>query len=169
MPRWRPVCNETTTEEMMRILKYGVPAAACLGMAAIIAVLWTGSNPLAKPPDTVRQGCDARHAGQAVAARQKTREQILNAYANLPLTFVENRGQTDSRVRYYAQGPGYGFYLTRDQVALSFVTGPSSRRLPGARGSVIPARFTAAAAEESEAEGVALALRVPPEQPWRDN
>ena len=28
------------------------------------------------------------------------RERVLAAYANLPLTFVENRGQTDVRVRF---------------------------------------------------------------------
>ena len=33
--------------------------------------------------------------------------QAFQAYANLPLRFVENRGQTDARVRYHAQGERY--------------------------------------------------------------
>jgi hypothetical protein len=45
-------------------------------------------------------------------------------YTNLPVAFVENRGQIDPRVRYYAQGPRYSFYLTRDEVVLSFLNEP---------------------------------------------
>ena len=39
--------------------------------------------------------------------------------AKLPLSFIPNRGQTDRRVRYYAQAPGLGFYLTDDKAVLS--------------------------------------------------
>jgi hypothetical protein len=48
------------------------------------------------------------------------RQQVLQAYAQLPLAFIENRGQVDSRVRFYAQGPRYAFHLTRDAAVLSF-------------------------------------------------
>jgi hypothetical protein len=34
------------------------------------------------------------------------------SFATLPVAFVENRGQTDAAVRYYAQGDRYGFYFT---------------------------------------------------------
>ncbi len=40
------------------------------------------------------------------------------AYGNLPLTFVENRGQTDPRVRYVSQGRGYTLFLTPGEVVL---------------------------------------------------
>ncbi len=43
-----------------------------------------------------------------------------NAYANLPVSFVENEGQTDARVRYFAQGDGYSFFITPSEVMLSF-------------------------------------------------
>jgi hypothetical protein len=55
--------------------------------------------------------------------------QILRDYANLPGAFVENRGQTDPRVRYYAQGPRHAFYLTRDELILSFMDEAAARRL----------------------------------------
>jgi hypothetical protein len=45
------------------------------------------------------------------------------AYRALPLSFVPNRGQTDARVRYYAQAPGIGAYFTRDGVTLSLAKG----------------------------------------------
>lgn len=49
------------------------------------------------------------------------RPDLLGAFAKLPVAFVENRGQMDARVRYYAQGPRYAFYLTPDDVRLSFL------------------------------------------------
>ncbi len=104
---------------------------------------------------------------------QGSREQVLKAYATLPLTFVENRGQTDARVRYYAQGPRYAFYLTGEEVVLSFESGSGATRVsgskPGSSGSLIPATFPAAEARSPQAagspgnapevDGVALALQ----------
>src|SRR3989442_855068 len=52
--------------------------------------------------------------------------QMRDAYANLPVAFVENRGQACARVRYYAKGPRYAFYLTRDEVIVSFMNAPAS-------------------------------------------
>src|SRR5262245_17897291 len=46
---------------------------------------------------------------------------LLDAYARLPIAFVENRGQTDPEVRYYAQGARYSFYLTQRAIVLSFL------------------------------------------------
>lgn len=54
---------------------------------------------------------------RADAAR---RDAVLQAHANLPLAFVRNRGQTDARVQFYAQGPDFAFHFTRDAAVLSF-------------------------------------------------
>ena len=54
------------------------------------------------------------------------------AYANLPLRFEANRGQTDPRVRFVARGRGYVLFLTPGEVVL---------RLGGARGAVVRMRF----------------------------
>ena len=73
----------------------------------------------------------------------------LEAHAKVPLSFVANRGQTDGTVRYYAQAPGFGFYLTQDSAMLSLVKGedghalemrfvganPSARLVPGRPGN----------------------------------
>jgi hypothetical protein len=76
------------------------------------------------------------HPSNAVADRQA---QILNAYANLPLAFVENHGQTDARVRFYAQGPRYAFHFTRDAALLTFTEDANA-----ARGVVLGLRFIGA-------------------------
>jgi len=54
----------------------------------------------------------------AEAARS---ERGVAAKTGLALGFVENRGQTDTRVRYYAQGDRYAFYVTRGEVRLAFL------------------------------------------------
>jgi hypothetical protein len=43
------------------------------------------------------------------------------AYARPPEAFVENQGQVDARVRFYAQGARYAFYVTDDGVVMSFM------------------------------------------------
>src|SRR4051812_26047276 len=57
--------------------------------------------------------------GPARSALGSVRERALAAYAGLPLTFVENRGQTDARVRFSGQTAGHSVYLTRDEIALT--------------------------------------------------
>ena len=42
------------------------------------------------------------------------------SFAALPVAFVENRGQTDADVRYYARGDRYGFYFTDQAIVLAF-------------------------------------------------
>ena len=56
------------------------------------------------------------HGGPVVPDRQAT----TDAYANLPLSFVPNAGQTDPSVRYYAQAGGRSFYFTKDKAVFSF-------------------------------------------------
>ncbi|MDX6630120.1 MAG: hypothetical protein QOH00_2366 [Gaiellales bacterium] len=41
------------------------------------------------------------------------------AFAAMPLAFVQNQGQTDARVRYYALGNHYAFYATSDELMLA--------------------------------------------------
>src|SRR3954447_19008881 len=54
----------------------------------------------------------------------------------LPLSFVPNRGQTDARVRYYAQTPGFAAYFPRRGVTIAVSKGRHGQamelRFPGA-------------------------------------
>jgi len=74
-------------------------------------------------------------APSAAAPLEVNPDQALQAYAKLPLAFVENQGQTDARVRYVAEGSRYAFYLTREEIVLSLgnrfasaEVGPASHR-----------------------------------------
>jgi hypothetical protein len=68
-------------------------------------------------------------------------QQATDAYSKLPVAFVENRGQADPAVRYYAQGDRYAFYLTQTAIVLSL------------------AKRGAAAAGAQANDAVSLALR----------
>ena len=68
-------------------------------------------------------------------------ERALAALGNLPATFIENRGQADAQVRYYAAGPRYIFHLTSSSAVLTFLKGSAT----GADGGVVLAmRFNGA-------------------------
>jgi Beta-propeller repeat len=106
-----------------------VSARSAIGIVAVTIAAGSGSSSTsARQFDGPPSGPDSR------AAR------ALAHYANLPVAFVENHGQTDSRVRYYAEGPRYAFYLTLDEVILSFL-------------------------DESATGGLTLALRFPGSNP----
>ncbi|GAA5185716.1 hypothetical protein GCM10023322_30340 [Rugosimonospora acidiphila] len=68
-------------------------------------------------------GPAARAGGPAKPAQQ----QVGEAYGHLPLSFVENQGQSDGQVRYLASGPRYGFYFTSTSLVMSML-GPDGDR-----------------------------------------
>jgi hypothetical protein len=84
------------------------------------------------------------------------RNQALNAFAGLPVAFVENRGQTDPRVRFYARGLRFAFYLTPEEVMLHFVSGVPKKLLT---------RAAAVTPTETHQREMALALRFPGANP----
>ena len=59
--------------------------------------------------------------GSTGAAPAVTPPDALSAHDRQTAAFIENRGQLDDEVRYYAQGRRYAFYLTRDRALLSFL------------------------------------------------
>src|SRR4051812_41787597 len=72
----------------------------------------------------------------AVAARPQPSPAAVRAAATLarePVAFVENRGQTDRRVRFAAQGDGFAFFATPGELRLALDRPPSSRLALGLR------------------------------------
>jgi hypothetical protein len=111
------------------MVKPMIRGMAGLGVVAAALTLWTYDHPASRRLIPNGHQRPAERAAPALAAFDGNSEQVLNAYQHLPVAFVENRGQTDSRVRYYAQGSRYAFYLTRDEVVLSFAKEPSTQGL----------------------------------------
>src|SRR2546430_15244811 len=51
-------------------------------------------------------------------ADRKTKQRASEDYGKLPLSFVENKGQTDARVKFMSGGGGYNLFLTSDEAVL---------------------------------------------------
>ena len=56
--------------------------------------------------------------------------QTSRMYSDLPVNFVENAGQTDARVKFYAHGAGFAFYLTAQEAVFQFASQSLSRTTP---------------------------------------
>src|SRR5580692_8445987 len=67
-----------------------------------------------EPPRSAAQP-PAPPAAPSPAAAQAARASL----AKLPLSFEENRGQTDSRVKYVSRGAGYNLFLTPDEAVIA--------------------------------------------------
>jgi hypothetical protein len=77
---------------------------------------------------TVRPNGSATAYG-AQAPKPKTPTKAERAFAAMPLAFVQNQGQTDARVRYYALGNHYAFFATRDELMLSLTRDKPAKQL----------------------------------------
>ncbi len=83
-----------------------------IGLIAMFAVAATyGGAPQAKPSSAT-----ASHPPQ-----------VRDAYGHLPLSFEENRGQTDPQVKFLARGGGYSLFLTPTEAVLK-LRAPSSAK-----------------------------------------
>ena len=58
------------------------------------------------------------HAAQA---------RVTETYGKLPLSFEANRGQTDSEVKFFSRGSGYGIFITPTEAVLSLSSGSQLR------------------------------------------
>ena len=87
-----------------------------------------------------------------VPGRQITDEkkiQILETYSQLPLYFIENQGQVDRRVRFYAKGPGHTAFFTAEGIYLSLLRNQESDP-PNAQDRAKAGLKKTAVAQESE-------------------
>ncbi len=57
---------------------------------------------------------------------KKLKDSIRMDFINNPPTFIPNRGQVDSKVKYYLKGTSYGFYFTPEEAVLTFIKKESS-------------------------------------------
>lgn len=48
------------------------------------------------------------------------KDTIHKSYITIPLTFIPNKGQVDTKAKFYVNGAGYGFYFTPEEAVLSF-------------------------------------------------
>lgn len=82
-------------------------------------------------------------------SRDVDKPSTSRTYSSLPVNFVENMGQTDARVRFYAHGADFAFFLTAQEAVFRFAPRSLNRATPltpvadrsHLRGSVLRLRF----------------------------
>jgi beta-propeller repeat-containing protein len=95
---------------------------------ALMCVVGAGSpHASAWRSDTVQR--TAARAVPVVTDLNHSGADALRAFSNLPLAFVENRGQTDSRVRFYAQGNRRAFFVTSQSIVLLLANSTADEQL----------------------------------------
>jgi hypothetical protein len=94
----------------MPLRQFAIAALLGLGPAGTVAGLL--------PPGGATTLAEKSTAEPGVASASPARQQLLATYANLPLHFEANHGQTDSRVRFLARGSGYTLFLTSTEAVL---------------------------------------------------
>src|SRR6202162_6482219 len=106
-------------------LKRGLRLAwsAALALSAIVVVgLWFGRVPfkaVLTKPKLSREGSRATVAETQQASLSSAEAKVrLQKMGRMPLYFIENRGQLDSRVAYYVQGRDTTLYFTAEGMTL---------------------------------------------------
>ena len=69
----------------------------------------------------------AASSGSLVLRHARPGATVTGIPVTLPLSFEANRGQADSRVHYFARGPGYAVFLTDREAVLTLKAGAADR------------------------------------------
>ena len=83
-----------------------------LGLILLFMIFTPGMPPLA---DTMQQEPSADSMDEAVKA------EVLEAYGNLPVLFIQNDGQLDSTVEYYVKASRQTLYFTGDSIVFDLI------------------------------------------------
>lgn len=98
---------------MSRLKLRGFPGAKLLFLIAILlSLVLLQSTSLSK--------LSQRILPSSATSTDENNEKSQSNLGELPISFIENQGQMDEAVRYYAKGPGYTFFLTKDGITYSF-------------------------------------------------
>ena len=90
-----------------------IMTAALLLMAVAAALLALGTH----TPSTTDANSSPLLSPQTSQVASVTPS--VASYAQIPMVFEPNQGQTDSQVRFMARGSGYGLFLTSDEAVLA--------------------------------------------------
>jgi hypothetical protein len=83
----------------------------------------------------------------AQADAQKTKSQITALLGNLPLYFVENKGQLDGQVKYYTKAQNGSVYFTGEEIVYQFFISDQDKN--GSREKPFPTDISKSIGEDS--------------------
>src|ERR1700722_11765896 len=112
----------TEEEDAMRnrssALKITVSAFAVVACTLLlIAVVRT--IPISAHPSSAKTATVAAPSFSSATTSDAQRLKVLDSYGKLPLSFIENQGQTAQEVRYTSHGGQYDLFLTKSEAVLA--------------------------------------------------
>src|SRR5947209_5501666 len=101
--------------------RYIIPSISlCLTLAGVTVFLLYGLNRShAKSINTLTSRVGEKS--------KKTQEQASSEYGKLPLSFIENQGQTNERVKFISRGKGYNLFLSPTDILLTLTKSQASQ------------------------------------------
>jgi hypothetical protein len=134
-------------------MKTGYRGLCYVSLIMVTAGLFQAQKPMAA--QTLESGWDASPllaltSGKATPANvaEARRQQLAASYAELPLGFEANRGQSDPRVKFLARGSGYSLFLTSNEAVLALKR--ASQESKEVAGNPGPARSRSTPSEHTE-------------------
>ena len=115
---------------MLLIAIFGavIPTGYNGGQASRISVPQRGSSARVSDEDKHPASGKSIASFSSPESDPSTRLRLEAAYANLPLSFEANQGQTDRRAKFLSRGPGYCLFLTPTEAVLALNRTPTRRR-----------------------------------------
>src|SRR5258708_6738923 len=98
-----------------------------LFIAFVLCLRANANAQSSKPASKIQTTEPAATISPSPAALQAARA----SFAKLPLSFEENVGQTDARVKYTSRGTGYNLFLTADEAVFALRGGSTSSNCAG--------------------------------------
>lgn len=108
----------TGREGLRKMMLAVVVLAACSWFAPSLFAQ-TGTD----PPAAGRTQKPAAKAERLRSSLPAEKEKAVAQLGRLPMSFEENRGQTDSRVKFLSRGRGYTLFLTEDEAVVALRRG----------------------------------------------
>lgn len=106
---------------------------ASLVWISIVAVLLIFGCSSAHAQSGARQAANPAPTSPGAPAAASARARAATNSARMPLSFEQNRGQSDARVKFLARGPGYTLFLTNNEAVFAFPSRAGGREhRPGA-------------------------------------
>jgi hypothetical protein len=107
----------------------GTAIVALLGAGLFLAGLTKGAGIPRTPRRGIKPGAPART--RPVVAEDESR--VAASFANLPLSFEPNQGQTDSQVKFLSRNPRYNVFLTSNEAVFALPVRSSEETRPQGR------------------------------------
>ena len=100
---------------------------ACLSVSTALAQSASGGDAISTAPVNPPQPPFNKGGSRGESKDDAAKTAVLDAFRNMPLYFIENKGQMDERVKFYIKGNDHTVFFTDSGMVLNIVKGRGER------------------------------------------